>query len=230
MTRRESSFVYPIPPPLRSVNMNQHQHQNMTNEATPATTSRMVSPVLSKPVLQKRRIVSNGSNCSNSSSRSTRSVCSTTSKSSCMFDGYDFNNSADDDDDDDEYNEPVVKDLAILINQERKRRRLYPLERSPQLDYIAAEHCRDMAQLGSVFHSVNTVIDLQTKLSSSKVGENIQRGDSMYQMHCMTMSNSKCTNRSNILSNQFTEFGSSIYIGEKDGKIYCCQLFRRIIY
>ena len=40
----------------------------------------------------------------------------------------------------------------------------------------------------------------------------------------------KNTNRRNILSKQFNEFGSYICASRVDGKFYCCQLFRQVDY
>jgi Cysteine-rich secretory protein family len=149
-----------------------------------------------------------------------------------------------------------VCDLATLINNERRRRNLYPLERSPELDYLAREHCKLMANYCNLFHSVRTVHELQSLLSSTNVGENIQRDDTICDMYRSMMtttttttttvslsssssssssSPTRCTrnsntNRRNVLSKTFNEFGSAIYVGANDGKMYCCQFFRKVNY
>lgn len=117
-------------------------------------------------------------------------------------------------------------DIACLIDLERSDRELAPFARSAELDRMALAHARRMASKRSVHHSVGSVVDLQAKLDSENVGENIQRGDSVLSMYRETMSSSNSINRSNILSDHFDEFGSALAFG-KDGKIYCCQVFRK---
>jgi uncharacterized protein YkwD len=127
----------------------------------------------------------------------------------------------------------TVFDLALLINKERQYYKLHPLQRSSELDYLAREHCQLMANSNQLHHSVTTKNELQIKLSSCLVGENIQRGTSICDVYRKMMMNNNeynDTNRQNVLSKQFTEFGSAIYIGTNDCKMYCCQFFRKIDY
>lgn len=181
----------------------------------------------------KRKLVRNTTN-GYSSDDSVCSNTSTTTSSSCDDDNYTViteNVSGRRSSSKDTRDKAPLHDLASLINYERsKYPNLHPLERSSQLDYLANEHCRTMAQNECIYQSVNTISELQQKLSSLKVGENILRGTSIVQMHTNTMmSPHQNANRSNILSKHFTEFGSAIHIGN-DGKIYCCQLFRQVSY
>jgi uncharacterized protein YkwD len=128
------------------------------------------------------------------------------------------------------YNKTVRDEPAYLIALERHQRNLSPYQRSMELDVLARMHAHRMALHAAVFHSVPSIQDLQRRLQATVVGENIIRGDSVYRMHQETMSTPTASvssiNRSNIISKQFTEFGSAIVMGS-DGKIYCCQYFRR---
>jgi uncharacterized protein YkwD len=204
--------------------------------------------LMQKPVVVSARSFSGGSNLSASSHPSIRSVSSisngskkttttkdpgvptssispssststTASASTCVLDEW---NSQE---------ELIVYDLAMLIDKERRQKKLYPLQRSPELDFLAREHCRTMANNGSVYHSVKTVYELQNKLSSPCVGENIQRGTTVCNIYRSMMTNPIHTiNRANVLSAKFTEYGSAIYIGKTDSKMYSCQFFRRVVY
>lgn len=119
----------------------------------------------------------------------------------------------------------IFEDPAALMDMERVHRNLRPFDRSLELDYLARIHVMRLAAAQSVFHSVTSIGALQAKLLSEKVGENIQRGDSICSMHKETMAGAS-VNRSNILSIHFDEFGSATAIGD-DEKVYCCQYFRK---
>jgi uncharacterized protein YkwD len=119
----------------------------------------------------------------------------------------------------------VENDPVSLVNRERLQRNLIPFGRSDDLDYLARVHAMRMAAAKTVFHSVASIDELKMKMRSDKVGENIQRGDSVSSMHQETMA-SASVNRSNLLSMQFDEFGVATAIGG-DGKIYSCQFFRK---
>jgi hypothetical protein len=82
-----------------------------------------------------------------------------------------------------------------------------------------------MATEGTVYHSVSTIEELKVLLAGMDVAENIQRGDNVNAMHIETMQQRDCINRYNVLSTYFSEFGYGLAVG-KDGKVYCCQLFR----
>lgn len=116
---------------------------------------------------------------------------------------------------------------AYFLQEARRQEGLCDLLHSPDLDKLAQIHASNMANLGCVFHSVASVLDLQEHLDSDCVGENIQRGDSISLMHRETMTSVDSINRSNILSEHFDEFGCGVAIG-RDGKVYSCQLFRKL--
>jgi len=117
-----------------------------------------------------------------------------------------------------------MKSALSLINKERRYRHLAEFRISQYLNDLAKQHAEAMAAATSVHHSVSSVSELQRLLGSEKVGENIQRGDSILKMHHETM-HCNAVNRSNVLSLHFTEIGLGSAQG-KDGKIYSCQLFR----
>jgi uncharacterized protein YkwD len=121
-----------------------------------------------------------------------------------------------------------LNDPVFLINTERARLRLAPLTRDPSLDTLAYRHASAMAIRCDVHHSVAGIGELQERLSHTVVGENVQRGDSVLSMHYETImaTNSSCINRANLLSCYFTTVGSATVLSVKDGKLYCCQLFR----
>jgi uncharacterized protein YkwD len=121
-----------------------------------------------------------------------------------------------------------LNDPVFLINTERARLRLAPLTRDPTLDALAYKHASAMAVRCDVHHSVAGIGELQERLNHTVVGENVQRGDSVLSMHYETImaTSSSCINRANLLSCYFTTVGSATVLSVKDGKLYCCQLFR----
>jgi uncharacterized protein YkwD len=126
---------------------------------------------------------------------------------------------SDNDDDDDDVT-PFE-----LVTYERRKRGLLPFRLSRELNHLASQQAYRMAMDGKVYHSVSTVDELKILLMGNDVAENIHRGDTMSTMHAETMRQSSCINRSNVLSIYFSDFGYGLATG-RDGKLYCCQLFR----
>ena len=118
----------------------------------------------------------------------------------------------------------IGQSCCDLINQERVRRNLAPLQRSPQLHRCAQAHAGGMAKRQRVVHSVSCLDDLKRKLKSNLVGENVQHGESIESMHNVCVEELEI-NRSNLLGRDFSEFGVGIVIGA-DGKLYMVQYFR----
>ena len=108
---------------------------------------------------------------------------------------------------------------------QRTKRKVPTLKRSACLDTIAHEHAQTMAEHQSVHNSVQTAQELQTILKSEHVGENVQRGKSVFAMHETCMKAFDSIHRRNILSAKFTEFGMGTAKGP-DGLLYMVQLFR----
>jgi uncharacterized protein YkwD len=127
---------------------------------------------------------------------------------------------------------PYPTDDAIngdrdFINQSRVQHNLKPLHRSAVLDTIALVHAQSMAQGQAVVHSVKSILELQQKLRSRHVGENVQRGASIKQIHHDSMAAQEGGSfiRRNILSTSFDEMGMATAMG-RDGILYLCQVFR----
>lgn len=112
----------------------------------------------------------------------------------------------------------------ILVNRERALEGLPQLKRCRFLDDIARFHAQDMADAKKIFHSVQTIQELQAKTYSDVCGENIQRGKTIRRMHDSMMAERK-KSRKNILSPNFLEFGMGT-AKDSDGKLYMVQIFR----
>jgi len=114
----------------------------------------------------------------------------------------------------------------ILVNQERVLRSLKPLRRCRDLDDQARAHATNMATKAELQHSVHTLEELRTRLGAQQVGENIQRGKSIRQMHAITMADERLSSRANMLSSKFADFGMGTHKSKLDGSLYMVQLFR----
>ena len=111
-----------------------------------------------------------------------------------------------------------------LIDDERAIRGLGSLKRSSSLEHLALQHVTRMAKRTKVCHSVDSLPALQKKLQSTLVGENVQSGNSVVEMHHFAMAGQD-TSRSNILGAEFTQVGVAVCKG-RDSQMYMCQLFR----
>ena len=112
-----------------------------------------------------------------------------------------------------------------MLNQERELRNLPLLNRSSFLDKIAQHHAARLARDLVVIHSVTSAAELHVKLhAETSVGENVQSGMSMEEMHVAIMSQVGSSSYNNILG-QFEEVGIGKARG-KDGRLYMCQIFR----
>jgi hypothetical protein len=113
-----------------------------------------------------------------------------------------------------------------MINRDRSLAKVPLLYRSRFLDALARLHAQGMAEKQSISHSVESLEELREKLQSEEVGENIQRGATIFQMHRSLMCERQSLSRRNIMSKKFNEFGIGTAKGE-DGKLYMVQLFRQ---
>ena len=110
-----------------------------------------------------------------------------------------------------------------FINSVRLANGLRELERSRELDHTARHHAERMALREAIFHSCRTVSKLKHHLKSRCVGENVQRGKSVRDIHDNMMS---CLDqRQNVLSPDFADLGIGMSKGT-DGMLYMVQLFR----
>lgn len=116
----------------------------------------------------------------------------------------------------------------LMVNRERAMAGgLNPLHRSWILDSLAQSHAADLADTCElqVLPNLESLFGLNQVLV---VGQNVQRGVNIRQMHASVMNSSGMdSRRSNILQKAFTEFGMATALG-KDGKLYMVQLFRGI--
>jgi uncharacterized protein YkwD len=116
----------------------------------------------------------------------------------------------------------------VLVNRERVLRGIDPLQRCRHLDDLATVHAQEMADRLDLFHSGDgTCADVQYRLKSRWVGENVMCGPDIRTMHQTSMIMHGHTNRINILSKQLNQFGMGTAKGE-DGYLYMVQLFRHV--
>jgi hypothetical protein len=84
-----------------------------------------------------------------------------------------------------------------------------------------------MAAVDATFHS-GTIHQLQKRLGTAIVGENIQCGDAIRSIHADTMKRRQHANRVNRLSRNFHEFGMGTCKSQDEGSsiLFMCQLFQ----
>jgi uncharacterized protein YkwD len=128
------------------------------------------------------------------------------------------NDQEDDNTEDDTY-------IHVMVNRERLSRGLSTLKPSRFLTMLARAHAQVLADRTKLGHSVQTLEDLQHTLNSLDVGENIQRGHSVQEMHAMSVKDGTF-NCMNILRESYLEFGMGTAKSRNDGKLYMVQLFR----
>ena len=122
----------------------------------------------------------------------------------------------------------------LMVNRERVVRGLGVLQRSAELDRRASRHAERLADEGQLGHSVASLAQLQKRLRSPNVGENVFGGRSIREMHVGAMQEGT-SSRFNVLRPSYTEFGMGTAVGknkhENDGiddeaRLYMVQLFR----
>ena len=111
-----------------------------------------------------------------------------------------------------------------LVNRARMEWGLPLLERSQLLDDMAFAHAQEMASRGSVFHGADTNYDLQVKLGSIEVGEDVFRGVSESDVYDKIMMSSETAVRTNLECPTFNQHG--VGIAHCDGMVYLCFLYR----
>jgi hypothetical protein len=118
--------------------------------------------------------------------------------------------------------------LHVMINAERVKRQVAPLQRMPYLDELARQQAKDMALKESLQHAdlqqwqVSLSFDMM--LQGSRVGSNVaacQDGN----LHRLFQNQMKCTGDcNNVLDRRYTYMGVGTCKGS-DGKLYVCQVF-----
>jgi hypothetical protein len=112
----------------------------------------------------------------------------------------------------------------IMINNERAKRIIAPLQRVPYIDELARGQATLMAADSKLFHTDPT--DLQEKLgrqSGRRVGENVASGPNLQVIHNKLMMQS-VADKNNILDRRFTLMGIGT-AKATDGTLYLCQIF-----
>jgi uncharacterized protein YkwD len=121
----------------------------------------------------------------------------------------------------------------IMINTERIRRSIPPLRRERELDRVARDHAKFMAESKMVRH-VESPAELQAKIVEDKddadrqrlffprLGVNISRGRSIEEIHKFMMAT--LAERNNIIDKRFTTMGMGTHRAD-NGVIYLCQVF-----
>lgn len=100
----------------------------------------------------------------------------------------------------------------VLINRERMKRSIKPLNRNIAMDNLARKIAEEMAVAKGL-----------TPLTTTYVG-NVLRGDNIRSIHRSTMMNKEGQERKNILNVYFQEMGVGTCLGD-DELLYICQLF-----
>jgi hypothetical protein len=106
----------------------------------------------------------------------------------------------------------VPRDIHWLINQERRARKMYLLERCLVLDALA----KSMAQEMMNGHAP----------SPSDYYGNVGKGESLDGIHQTIMQDVKGQSRKNILSQDFHEFGAAVCQAKKGGLLVMVALFK----
>ncbi len=112
--------------------------------------------------------------------------------------------------------------VSALVNRTRVAAGLSPLEVDPQVQRVATEHARAMADAGSLFHSP----DLASRIRSIRpiwirLGQNVGVGQTVNAVQTALLRSPD--HRANILGD-FTNMGNGAAEGE-DGRIFVAQIF-----
>jgi Cysteine-rich secretory protein family len=121
--------------------------------------------------------------------------------------------------------------LHVMINSERLRHQVAPLQRLPALDEMARQHAAHMGQHQRLQHA--ELSDLQESLLTShqaaplcRIGSNVAAcGDGDLLRLFSYMMKDSMADRNNILDRRYTCMGVGTFKSNQDGKLYVCQLF-----
>ena len=122
-------------------------------------------------------------------------------------------------------------DIFALVNRERTRSRLSYLEWDDDLARVARNFSRQMARENFFSHSDSegrTVIQRASKVSWSKIGENLFMCDGMDDFAAFSVRGwmKSPSHRKNILDREWTDTGIGVY-RTRDDRIYVTQVFVR---
>jgi hypothetical protein len=112
----------------------------------------------------------------------------------------------------------------VMINSERTKKYIPPLQRNRDMDEIAREQARLMAADNKLFHADPAdLMDLFGRQVCRRIGENVTRGSNLHDIHQAMMDTA--ADRNNILDSRFTCMGIET-AKAVDGTLYLYQLFR----
>jgi len=126
--------------------------------------------------------------------------------------------------------------LHVMINNERIKHQVAPLQRVPALDELAREHASFMAKNQTLAHGdlkelrekleETSVITSAASQSAQRIGSNVCwcSGGDLSIMH-ETMMKESVADRNNILDRRYTQMGVGTFKCLEDGKLYVCELF-----
>lgn len=120
-------------------------------------------------------------------------------------------------------------DIFALVNRERVKHRLQPLEWDDKIAELARNYSRRMAREGFFDHydpNGKSVSDRARKVDWETIGENLFMGTERPQLNVFAVRGwmRSDSHRKNILNKVFTASGLGIARG-KDGNIYVTQVF-----
>lgn len=116
--------------------------------------------------------------------------------------------------------------LLRLLNEERHRAGLDPLERDLSLSRLATDHCRDMVRQSYFGHLSPSGRDLTSRLrqagmATHRAAENLARSSTAQRAHAQLMESP--SHRANILDPDLTHVG--IGVAEREGELLVTQIF-----
>lgn len=120
-------------------------------------------------------------------------------------------------------------EIFELVNRERIKARLQPLEWDDRASDVARNYSRQMAREGFFGHYDQkglTVIERASKLKWSKIGENLFMGDQISNFESFAVKGwmRSTTHRLNILDREWNTTGIGVH-HSNNGLIYVTQLF-----
>ena len=116
-----------------------------------------------------------------------------------------------------------------LVNRERVKARLQPLEWDDRAANVARNYSRQMAREGFFGHFDRqglTVIERASKLKWSKIGENLFMGEQVHKFEAFAVKGwmRSTTHRFNILDREWNTTGIGVH-HSNNGLIYVTQVF-----
>lgn len=129
--------------------------------------------------------------------------------------------------------------LHVMINSERLRHQVAPLQRMPALDEVARQHAAHMAAERCLQHAEWDDLEEALRLrheqqpteatapqALSRIGSNVAScGDGDLVRLFASMVNESMADRNNILDRRYISMGVGTFKSQHDGKLYVCQLF-----